>query len=120
MSLVNRVLNLPFGFRTSSNLDDSILYDDSTQSMTLPDTPSTSRSSSKISHVEPLLSSQDRAFIDVIKTLPAPQHCAPTPTQNFCLRLADGLDKLPPRISNQLQVEFLSRLTEMENLHVYL
>lgn len=80
-----------------------------------PSTPLTSRPTSR--NQEHTLSAQDELFLNTIRDLPAPREL--TPTQNFCIRLADGMDKLPPRIRNQIQVEFLQRLTEMENLYVY-
>ena len=78
-------------------------------------TPPTSRPTSTNQSHE--MSAQDEMFLKAIGELPKPKEF--TPTQNFCLRLANGMDKLPPRIRNQLQVEFLQRLTEMENLYVY-
>lgn len=85
-------------------------------------TPSTSRGTSRPqsrSDSRNQLSLQDEMFIDAIKNLPGDNHTFSS-IQNFCLRLADGLEKLPPRISNQLQLEFLTKLTEMENKYVYL
>lgn len=100
---------------TSSNLEEASLTDDQA-------TPSTSTSASQSrpgSRNQNQLSAQDEMFLDAIRNLPAPREATPTPSQSFCLRLADGMDKLPPRVRNQLQLEFLQRLTEMENLYLY-
>lgn len=88
--------------------------------MSLPSTQSVSRPTSRTStnRVE-TLSAQDEVFIEAVKNLSPGANRELSPTQNFCMRLAAGLEKLPPRIKNQLELEFLTRLTEMENKYIY-
>lgn len=38
-------------------------------------------------------------------------------TQHFCMRLAESLTKLPRSVKNKLELEFLHKITEAEELH---
>lgn len=40
-----------------------------------------------------------------------------SPTDHFCMRLAEGLHKLPRNIKNRLEVEFLQKVCEAEELY---
>ncbi|XP_044746886.1 uncharacterized protein LOC123308336 [Coccinella septempunctata] len=111
---------------TISNLEstsgNSTPADSPPRSPLFHETPSTSRgrqgepSSSRGRQGQ--LSLQDEAFLEAIKELRPMERREATPIEQFCSRLADGLSKLPRNVSNNLQVEFLTKLVEQENIHL--
>lgn len=61
----------------------------------------------------------DQAFIEAVRNLPSSTATRElSPIQSFCMRLADGLEKLPPRVSNNVQLEFLQKIIELENKYL--
>lgn len=64
------------------------------------------------------LTAADQAFLETLTSLNSTANMKGqkmTAAEYFCMRLADGLDRLPSAIRNQLELEFLQKLTKAEN-----